>query len=282
MRRPLLAAAAVAAIVAIAAAACGGNGGRAEPAVLVGAGDIASCGRNASARTAALIEKVDGTVFTTGDNVYLRGTRSEYERCYGRTWGRFKDRTRPAAGNHDLVTQDGRPYLEYFDTELQYSYDLDDWHVVVLNTNARIGEQLAWLIDDLDGRDNLCTLAYWHHPRFSSGAKAPGYVQVAPLWQALYEHGAEVVLNGDDHVYERFAPQRPDGSRDSTRGIRQFTVGTGGFDLYRFKTRLPNSERQIEGRHGVLRLDLGERGYGWEFVDAGGSVRDSGSARCHE
>jgi acid phosphatase type 7 len=126
-----------------------------------------------------------------------------------------------------------------------------------------------------------CTLAYWHHPRFSSGQHGDT-AAVAPLWQALYEAGAEIVLSGHDHNYERFAPQTAGGSLDAARGIRQFVVGTGGKNHYALSSARPNSEVRDGDTFGVLKLTLGPSSYSWQFIpESGKTFSDSGSANCH-
>ncbi|HEX5725957.1 MAG TPA: metallophosphoesterase, partial [Longimicrobiaceae bacterium] len=221
-------------------AACGEGGPDRARASLVGAGDIASCWWRADESTARLLDKIDGVVFTVGDNVYQDGSLRQYARCYAPTWGRHLERTRPTPGNHDYKTRDGAGYFAYFGARAGepgkgwYSYEVDGWHVVALNTEEEVGEdseQLRWLREDLRRHRTRCTLAYMHHPRFSSG-KHGGRDQLGPLWNLLYASGVEVVLAGHDHHYERFAPQTPDGRLDRAKGIRQFIVGTGGAPHY--------------------------------------------------
>jgi hypothetical protein len=156
--------------------------------------------------------------------------------------------------------------------------------VVSLNSNVSASAssaQLAWLRADLAANPSRCTLAYWHHPRFTSANAAGGDARYQPLWQALYDAGAEVVLVGHVHNYERFAPQTPAGAADPARGIRQFVVGTGGAGLGGFSAPRPNSEFRDRAHHGVLRLDLSAAGYRWAFVDVDGVVRDAGAGACH-
>ena len=264
-------------------------------AVLVGAGDIAACDSTGDEATAALLDGIPGTVFTAGDNAYEHGTAAEFAACYAPSWGRHRERTRPAAGNHDYLMPGAAPYFAYFGAAAgepgrgYYSYDIGDWHVVVLNSNCwavagcHAGSvQERWLRADLAAHPARCTLAYWHHPRFSSGPHG-GDVAVAPLWQALYEAGAEIVINGHDHIYERFAPQDPSGAPDAARGIRQFVVGTGGRSLYSVRgTPAATSELRNSATFGVLKLTLHAEGYEWEFVPvAGGAFTDRGSGVCH-
>lgn len=260
-------------------------------AVLVGAGDIASCSSKGDEATAALLDSISGTVFTTGDNAYPSGRARDFARCYTASWGRHKRRTRPAPGNHDYRTKDARGYFDYFGGRAghrnrgYYSYDLAGWHIVVLNSNLpmeRGSPQEAWLRKDLAAWPARCTLAYWHHPLFSSGTEHGGQEAARPLWDALYDAGADVVLGGHEHNYERFAPQTPAGVLDTARGIRQFVVGTGGDALYEDAGDwTANSEVFSGTTHGVLKLTLLAGSYEWEFVPvAGGSFRDAGRDRC--
>jgi len=263
-------------------------------AVLVGAGDIARCDDTNDEATADLLDDIAGIVFTTGDNAYSDGSPEEYADCYDPSWGRHKARTRPSAGNHDYRTEDAAGYFDYFGDaagapgEGYYSYDLDSWHIVVLNSNCldidgcEAGSpQEQWLRDDLAANETLCTAAYFHHPLFSSGVHGSDD-DVADLWKTLYEFGADVVLNGHEHNYERFAPQDPDGNADPEAGIRQFIVGTGGTKLRDVNEPIENSEVLENETHGVLKLTLHATGYDWEFVPiAGATFSDVGSDACH-
>ena len=270
--------------------------------VLVGAGDIASCEQKNDEKTALLVEQVvasgvETVVFTAGDNAYEEGTIEQYEQCYGPTWGRFKDRTRPALGNHEYYTGSADASFQYFGAMLgepgkgYYSYDLGFWHIVVLNTSDHCealacdtgSEQEQWLRADLAAHQAFCTLAIWHDPLFSSGATHGGGRYIRPFWRALYDNGADVVLNGHEHNYERFAPQTADGLLDTTYGIRQFVVGTGGNGHRKFDVPpAPNHEAANDATYGVLKLTLHPAAYDWEFIpEAGGAFSDSGSAGCH-
>jgi hypothetical protein len=257
--------------------------------VLVGAGDIADCDSPGDEATAALLDSITGTVFTAGDNAYESGTPEQFTACYDPSWGRHKARTRPSPGNHDYRSE-GAGYFTYFGVNAgssdrgYYSYDLGDWHIISLNSNIsmkRRSAQVRWLRADLAASTKRCTLAYWHHPRFSSGYHG-NQKRTKPLWDALYEYGAEIVIGGHDHDYERFALQTPDGRADSVRGIREFVVGTGGADLRDFPTTEPNSEVRDNSAFGVLRLTLDSERYRWEFVPVTGkSFTDSGAGNCH-
>jgi hypothetical protein len=260
---------------------------------LIAAGDIGSCASDGDEATAALVAARAGTVATLGDTVYEKGTATEFAQCYAPVWGRFKDRTRPAPGNHDYATAGGAGYHAYFGAiagtpgEGWYSYDLGDWHVIVLNSNCRLvgcdaaSAQHRWLQHDLATHPTTCTLAYWHHPRFSSGLHG-STADVAPLFQALYDAGADVVLAGHDHDYERFAPLDPAGNADPARGIRTFVVGTGGRSHYPFPRALAGSEVRTGDTFGVLVLTLEPAGYRWQFVPVPGrDARDGGAGVCH-
>jgi hypothetical protein len=261
--------------------------------VFVGAGDIASCSSSGDEATANLLDNIAGTVYTLGDNVYSNGTTAEYNNCYApqTTWGRHKARTRPSPGNHDYYTAGAAPYYAYFGSAAgdpskgYYSYDLGAWHIIALNSNVdrfagSVQEQ--WLRADLAASTKSCTLAYWHHPRFSSGSGHGNDTSVHPLWQALYDFNADVILGGHDHDYERFAPQTPAGAADNTRGIREFVVGTGGIGHYALGTLKANSQVFNSTSFGVLKLTLYEGGYDWDFVHvAGATFTDVGSGVCH-
>lgn len=262
--------------------------------VLVGAGDIASCSSTGDEATAALLDNIAGTVFLLGDNVYDNGTATEYRDCYDPSWGRHRARTRPTPGNHEYNTLNATGYYGYFGSAAgdpakgYYSYEAGDWHVVVLNSNcgtvscAAGSAQEQWLRADLAASTKSCTLAYWHHPRFNSGIEHGNNTNVTPLWNALYENNADVVLNGHEHTYERFAPQTPNGVADAVRGIRQFVVGTGGRSHYGFGTIQPNSQVRNGSTYGVLKLTLDGAGYDWQFVPVqGATFTDSGRGTCH-
>jgi acid phosphatase type 7 len=262
-------------------------------AVLVGAGDIADCTTTDDTATAALVDDVNGTVFTAGDNAYPDGRAQDFHDCYDPTWGGFKDRTRPTPGNHDWVTKDLGGYLDYFgkaaapDGTPWYSYDLGAWHIVVLDSACdqtggcgKGSAQGKWLAADLAASDAQCTLAIWHTPRFSSGEHGDD-AGIAPFWEALYAAHADVVVNGHDHDYERFAPQDPNGHEDRANGIREFVVGTGGAALRPFKQPKPNSEFRVAVAHGVLKLVLHQASYEWSFLPVGGGFTESGSGPCH-
>lgn len=260
------------------------------PPVVVGAGDIAGCDEPGDEATARLLDSIPGIIFTAGDNAYPNGRVEDFANCYAPTWGRHRERTRPSPGNHDWRTADGAPYFAYFGVQAgdsgvgYYSWDFAGWHFISLNSNIATepgSPQERWLRADLARHRARCTLAYWHHPRFSS-AQHGDDDDVDPLWRALYEAGADVVVGGHDHAYERFAPQTPDAAADPARGIRQFVVGTGGRDHYDFEEIRPNSEVRDNTSLGVLVLRLEPAGYRWRFVAAeGGTFADEGVGACH-
>lgn len=265
-------------------------------AVLLAAGDIASCDRNTDEQTALILDREAGTVAALGDLVYETGTPTEFANCYAPTWGRHKARTSPAVGNHEYLTPGAAGYFGYFGaaagrpTEGWYSYDMPagGWHIIVLNSNcAKVGgcgvgsPQERWLRADLAAHPARCTLAYWHHPIFSSGGREQP--DVLPLFRALYEANAEIVLSGHAHQYERFAPQTPGRMDDPTRGIREFVVGTGGRSLQPdFGSVVPNSEVRNGTTFGVLKLSLLPGVYQWRFLPVTNQTfTDSGTGTCH-
>jgi len=282
--------------------------GRSQDPVVAAAGDIACDpadpnfnGGNGTAsycRQMATSDLLVGAglsaVLLLGDDQYENGSLAKFQASYDPSWGRVKAITRPAPGNHEYNTAAAAGYYAYFGAAAGdpskgwYSFDLGAWHVVVLNSNcAAVGgcgagsPQEQWLRADLAAHPGVCTLAAWHHPRFSSGTHGNDPAADA-FWRALYDAGADVVLNGHDHVYERFDPQDPDGLADPARGIREFVVGTGGKNQTPFGTIRANSAARSTGTFGVLRLTLRPAGYDWQFLPAaGGSYADAGSVPCH-
>ena len=261
--------------------------------VLVGAGDIANCSRSQDEATAKLLDAIPGTVFTAGDNVYTHASPKEFTDCYGPTWGRAKSRTKPAPGDEDYETAGATGYLGYFGSraapagKTYYSYSIGAWHAVVLDTDCSdvggcgaTSPQALWLKADLAANPTACTIAIFHHPRFSSAQSKPDGRSVT-FWQILYSYGADVIVSGHRHQYERFAPQTSTGAA-SSKGIREFVVGTGGAALVGFSTVAPNSEIRNSSTYGVLKLTLHASSYDFAFIPiAGQSFRDSGSANCH-
>ncbi len=275
---------------------------------MVGVGDIASCSQRLGVETAILVDsilradsvaKVQAAVFTLGDNVYSSGTTEQFEKCFTPAWGDPKRRImkslHPTPGNHEYYTPNADPYYKYFGPAAgvvgkgYYSYDVAKWHVVVVNSELFVNsifsdsarkEQLDWVAQDLKDHKALCTIAYWHHPRFSSGwhGNDPRF---NALWQILYADGVDLVLNGHDHDYERFAPVNPAGILDSAKGIAEIVAGTGGEDLRGFNAIVPNSVFRIEGRVGVLLLTLGDKEWRSAWVEVGGRVWDQAGGKCH-
>ena len=269
---------------------------------MVAVGDIAcdpaaattatTCHQAATARLAG--DLAPSAVALLGDNQYDTGALAAFQGSFDPTWGAaVGGLLRPAPGNHEYGTPGASGYFGYFGAKAGdpargwYSYDLGSWHVVALNTNSECAavpcaagsEQERWLRDDLAAHPGACSLAYWHHPRFSSGAHG-NTAAVDALWRAARAAGVDVVLNGHDHQYERFSPQDAGGQASAT-GTREFVVGTGGKSLYTFgATPQPNSEVRINDTFGVLELELGSGSYGWRFVAEDGRVRDQGSGDC--
>ena len=262
-------------------------------AVLVGAGDIASCGLTADTATAKLVAGIAGTVFAAGDEAYESGSATEFKNCYDPTWGPFLDRTYPVPGNHEYLTSGASGYFDYFGARAGptgtgwYAYNLGSWRIYALNANCTLvgcgvgSEQEQWLRADLATSPHTCVLAYWHQPRFSSGEHGNDS-SLSAFWNDLYAAGADVVVNGHDHDYERFAPQTPSGAADPATGIREFVVGTGGASLRSFSTIRANSQVRNSSTHGVIKFTLGATGYTWQFIPiAGQTFKDSGSGTCH-
>jgi acid phosphatase type 7 len=254
--------------------------------VVTAAGDICSSSM-ACAGTAKLLDSIAPTrVLTLGDNAYPDGTTSDYANYYDPNWGRHTPITSPAPGNHDYHTSGAAGYFGYFGAQAPaayYSFDIGSWHVISLNGEIGVSAgsaQETWLKSDLAAHPSKCTLAYWHEPRFSSGyhGSDPSF---DAFWRDLYAAGADVVLNGHDHDYERFVPQDPNGAADPN-GIREFVVGTGGASHSSFSTPVANSEIRNDTTYGVLKLTLHPGGYDWRFIPVeGASFTDSGSASCH-
>jgi LysM repeat protein len=266
-----------------------------ESVTVIAAGDIAKCNLEWDSYTGALLDTLPGTILGLGDNAYVSGTLQEFNDCYGPTWGRHKDRVYPVPGNHEYLTGGAAGYFTYFGdraTPLEpgcrkeckgyYSFNLGAWHIVALNSEINIdpgSEQDLWLRADLAANPSVCTLAFWHKPRWSSGHHGSG--ASAPLFQAIYDYGVDIVLSGHDHNYERFAPQSPQGVLEYERGVRQFVVGTGGDTLRGWESNAPNSEVRDQDTWGVLKLTLNPTSYDWEFIPiAGKTFTDKGSAAC--
>src|SRR3989449_2938126 len=259
-------------------------------ALLVGAGNIARCDRLNDEATGLLLDNYpSATVFTAGDNINGNATLTNFNSCYGPSWGRNKARTRPSVGNNEYKQTGAAGYFQYFGTaagdsgKYYYSYDLGGWQIMVLNDQITMtagSPQEQWLRAELAANTKKCTLAYWHRPRFSStGTK--NLAAVRPLWDALYAYNADVVVNANYTVYERFAPQSPTAVADPL-GIREFIVGTGGLNLQNPGGARGNSQVRNGTTYGVLKFVLDTASYAWEFVPvAGGTFTDTGSTLCH-
>jgi acid phosphatase type 7 len=266
-----------------------------QSTTLLAAGDVAGCDSGGDEQTAALLDTLPGAVLMLGDTVYEDGSAGQFAVCYVPSWGRFRDRTYPVPGNHDYQTAGASGYYQFFGPRAGqpgkgwYSFDLGRWHLIALNSNCEAvggcqpgSEQDRWLRADLAAHPARCTLAFWHHPRFSSGTTHGSDPAVGGLWMALYEAGADVVLVAHEHNYERFAPLDPLGQVDPARGMREFVVGTGGRSHYPFGSPLPGSEARNSDSFGLLELRLSRAGYTWRFLPAqGSSFQDSGTDSCH-
>ena len=276
--------------------------------VLIGAGDIAACDSKGDEQTAHVVDsvlradsaaKVHDEVFTLGDNAYPTGSASDYATCFTPSWGDsgklIMKNIRPSPGNHEHLTNAAAPYYEYFGNRAgspkkgYYSYDIGEWHVIVLNSEIVVNgvftaddqkAQLDWLADDVKSHKQKCSLAYWHHPRFSSGWHGSD-PRIGAFWAILYEGGVDLILNGHDHEYERFLPQTPNAVVDSAHGMPEFVVGTGGGELRGFEKTVPNSAMRIQGHFGVLKLTLGATEWRSAFLDVNGKVWDPSGGSCH-
>lgn len=263
--------------------------------VLIAVGDVGRCDATTDDETGALAASLPGTLAILGDTAYERGSAAELEQCFGGSWGAVEDRIRYAAmGNHDIKTDDGAPLEAYLGDAVTrggrawFSEDLGAWHVIVLDSNcgfaaagcSRNSDQVRWLREDLAESEARCTLAMWHHPRFSSGYHGNSG-SVGAFWDALSDAGAELVLNGHEHDYERFEPQDPAGSADSAGGITEIVAGTGGGALKPFERTAPNSLVRIADAYGVLELTLRTSGWSSRFLATDGRVLDQGDGTCH-
>jgi hypothetical protein len=273
--------------------------------VIVAAGDIACAPNDMTSpckdqQTAALLAGAD-RVLPLGDNQYEAGALADYQNRYDLSWGQYKSTSSPVPGNHEYQTAGAAGYFDYFNGvgsstgragdrgQGYYSYNLETWHLIALNGNCGsngvpggctlLSPQMTWLKSDLAANPSTCALAYWHQPRFSSmSTNTP----MAAAWHLLYDSGADVVLNGHQHDYERFAPMAPSGALDKVAGIHEFIVGTGGKSLNAYAPTYPTSRVEDSTSFGVLKVTLFPNKYEWQFVPAGGGTfTDSGTARCH-
>jgi hypothetical protein len=268
-----------------------------QTAILVGAGDIADCANEGGIHardTGRMLETIaSDAIFTAGDNAYMAGSMEDFRNCYEPAWGRFKSKTYPVPGNHEYGQPGALPYFQYFGDRAgpagfragYYSYNLGNWHIVALNSPLQETggfDQLTWLKDDLDSTRARCTMAYWHYPIFTSGP-SNGSVEsrvMREIWQVLFAAGVDLVVNGHDHLYERFAPQGPDGRRNDVFGITQITVGTGGAPLYDFRGTTLNSVAQLR-TYGLLKLTLRDGGFESVFLPVAGAPFDLYLGTCH-
>ena len=277
--------------------------------VLIGAGDIAVCGTPGDEATARLVDsvlradsaaKVHDEVFTLGDNAYPNGTESDFALCFTPSWGDtaklIMKNIRPAPGNHEYLSNGAAPYSKYFgsragpSTKGYYSYNIGAWHAIVLNSELMVNTgftdverkaQEDWLTQDLKSNHQPCMVAYWHHPRFSSGWHGSD-ARLAVFWEILYAGGVDLILNGHDHDYERFHPQTPAAIADSVKGMTEIIVGTGGGDLRGYGSKqAANSATRIQGHFGVLKVTLGAKEWRSAFLDVDGRLWDQTGGTCH-
>jgi 3',5'-cyclic AMP phosphodiesterase CpdA len=258
---------------------------------LVGAGDVADCGSDGAMRTAAMLDSIRGTIFIAGDVAYVsKENPHPFVTCFDPAWGRHRARIRPAVGNHEYSAEGPAAYFNYFGAQAghapggYYSYDLGTWHVIALNTNIAANEgsaQQSWLTSDLDAHLGRCTVAYMHHPRFSSGSHAERD-KLIPIWRTFERYGVTLAIAGHDHVYERFTALDTNGVPDSVNGIRQFVVGTGGAHRSHIDSVMTGSEVHSTDTFGLIRFSLLKDKYRWVFMPVRRhGFTDEGEASCH-
>lgn len=254
---------------------------------MIGVGDVAMCGRPAVEQTARLVAGLAGDLLLAGDLAYPQGTTANFRDCFNPFWGQFRGRWHAVPGNHEYDSPGALPYFAYFgeaageDGSGYYSFTAGDWVILMLNSNVPATQgspQWEFVRAQLQAQRTPCTMAVWHHPLFSSGPNGNNNF-MRDMWSLLEAARVEVVLNGHDHLYERFARQTADGRADPANGIRQFTAGTGGADAYNFVRVAPNSEERIV-RFGVIRFTLRPAQVEWEFLGIDGSVADRGLDTC--
>jgi Calcineurin-like phosphoesterase len=300
--------------LAAVAAACGGGGSgpKGTPSgptidpppiipqtvVMIGAGDIGDCSALADAGihardTARMMDSTSAdAIFTAGDNAYPLGSSDDFN-CYDSSWGRFKSKTFPVPGNHEYYQPGALPYFQYFGARAgeggfrtgYYSFNLGNWHIVALNSPLQASggiDQIMWLKDDLQNSNAKCTMAIFHYPVFTSGPSngSPESRVMREAWQVLFDSGADLIVNGHDHLYERFAPQSPDGRRNDATGITQIIVGTGGAPLYQFSGSIANSAAQMRS-YGLLKLTLQATSFDSVFLPVAGAPFDQYHGTCH-
>jgi 3',5'-cyclic AMP phosphodiesterase CpdA len=253
---------------------------------VIGVGDIGMCGRAEVAQTARLVAGLEGDVLLAGDIAYHQGTAINFRDCFNPSWGQFRERWHPVPGNHEYESPGAAPYFAYFgeaagDGAGYYSFTAGDWQILMLNSNipaTRGSNQWEFVRAQLEAQRTPCTMAVWHHPLFTSGPNGPN-PNMRDMWALLETGRVEVILNGHDHLYERFARQTSNGTADPVNGIRQFTAGTGGAELYNFVRAAPNSEERIM-KFGVIRFTLRPAQVDWEFLAIDGTVADRGLDTC--
>jgi hypothetical protein len=268
----------------------GGGGSTQTPVTMLAAGDIGMCGSPGVAETARLVAGLDGDLILAGDIAYFQGTAANFRDCFNPLWGGFRPRWHPVPGNHEYESPGASPYFDYFGAAAgprgrgYYSFTAGGWLILMLNSNeadapaTRGSPQWEFVRSELERQSTPCTMAVWHHPLFTSG---PGRNngQMRDIWSLLETARAEIIFTGHDHLYERFARQRSDGTADPVDGIRQITAGTGGAELYNFVRVAPNSEERIM-KFGVVRFTLRPGQVDWEFLGVDGSVSDRGLDTC--
>ena len=256
-------------------------------ATLIAAGDIGMCGRPSVAQVANLVSTLPGDLILAGDIAYFQGTAEQFRDCFNASWGGFRSRWHPVPGNHEYESPGAAPYFAFFGEAAgppgrgYYAFTAGDWLILMLDSNipATTGSpQYEFVRVQLQGQKTPCTMAVWHHPLFTSGPGGPAR-DMRDMWALLEMSRAEVIVSGHDHLYERFARQRWDGTEDPVNGVRQFIVGTGGADLYTFVRNAPNSEERIL-RYGVARFTLRPAQVEWEFIAIDGTTLDQGLDTC--
>ena len=301
--------------IAVTVVACGGGGNNTTPTVLqvnpttpwelITAGDIAQCNPLRSSadsnahKTAELVDRqlaiggANSNVLTLGDNAYFAGLTIGYTTCYRPTWGRFIDRTFAIPGNHDYEKGGDNNYFDDFgpkaspagagpDRSGYYRLDQNGWTVFALNSNidaSAASPQGQWLKKEL-ATASPCVAAAWHHTRFTSAAGGDN-ATMSQLWDMLDLAKADVVLQGHEHHYERFAPMTAAGAVVAGSGLRSFVVGTGGAEIYGFAGTRAGSERQVQA-YGVMRLSLSAGKAAWRFTDINDQVQDQGAFECRK
>ena len=269
----------------------GGNGGGDGPTgvtvTMLGAGDIGMCGSAGVAQTARLVAGLDGDLLLAGDIAYPQGTAIDFRDCFNPLWGQFRPRWHAVPGNHEYESANAAPFFAYFGSAAApanigyFSFHAGDWLVLMLNSNipaTRGSPQWEFVRGELERQRTPCTMAVWHHPLFTSGPNGPNLF-MRDMWELLEANRVEAVLNGHDHLYERFARQSASGAADPINGVRQFTAGTGGAELYNFVRPAANSEERIM-KFGVIRFTLRPAQLDWEFLGVDGSVADRGLDTC--